>query len=181
MDYLVLKSLHIIFVVSWFAALFYIVRLFIYDVEASDKPEEERRILQPQLRIMQRRLWYIIGWPAMVLTFVFGFWMIIEVPALLDSDWMQIKLGMVGALLLYHLSCERMLRRLANDSFHWRSNQLRLWNELATLFLVAIVFVVVLKDSMDWVYGVLGFFGTAVALMLGIQAYKASRKRSSRD
>jgi putative membrane protein len=174
--YLVVKSLHIIFVVSWFAALFYMVRLFIYHVEADSRPEAEKQVLQPQLRIMQRRLWYIIGWPAMILTLVFGIWMLVLNPALLDLRWMQIKLGMVLALLAYHVFCQVILQKQASGTFTWRSMHLRLWNEVATLFLVAIVFVVILKSSMDWVYGVLGFFGTAVVLMLGIQAYKRFRK-----
>ncbi len=176
MDYLTIKSLHIIFVVSWFAALFYIVRLFIYDVEANQRPSSESQLIQTQLRIMQKRLWYIIGWPAMVLTVVFGVWMLVLNETLLDLPWMHVKLGMVVALLLYHFACERILRQLVKGKVPMRSVQLRLWNELATLFLVSIVFLVVMKDSMDWVYGVLGFFGTAVALMLGIQLYKKLRR-----
>jgi len=73
MNYSYIKALHIIFVVTWFAGLFYIVRLFIYFAEAQEKPEPERSILQNQFRIMQKRLWYGITWPSAILTLIFGF------------------------------------------------------------------------------------------------------------
>ena len=100
--YLIIKSLHIIFVVCWFAALFYIVRLFIYHVEAQGKDEIVRRTLQDQYKIMQKRLWYIIGWPSMILTFIFGVWMLILRPTLLEYNFMQVKLILVGILMIYH-------------------------------------------------------------------------------
>src|SRR5687767_12427604 len=103
MDFLYVKSIHIIFVVSWFAALFYIVRLFIYTAEAQKKEEPEKNILTSQFLIMQKRLWYIIGWPGMIGTFIFGWWMIWENPAYLELPWMWLKLIMVGLLFLYHL------------------------------------------------------------------------------
>jgi protoporphyrinogen IX oxidase len=176
MNYLTVKALHIVFVVSWFAALFYIVRLFIYDAEAKSKPAHEKRVLQDQLRLMQWRLWYIIGWPAMVLTLVFGVWMIILNDALLEMKWMQIKLGMVFGLLAYHLSCERMLRKIKADQFNRTSGFLRMWNEVATLFLVAIVFLAVMKDSLNWIWGVVGLIGTGLTLMILIKVYKKFRK-----
>ena len=77
MEYAYLKALHIVFFVSWFAALFYMVRLFIYATDAQSKDEVARPILTHQLVTMQRRLWYIIGWPGMIGTFVFGTWMLI--------------------------------------------------------------------------------------------------------
>ena len=67
-------SLHIIFIVTWFAGLFYIVRLFIYHTEAEAKPEPEKSILQNQYKIMEKRLWYGITWPSLVLTLIFGPW-----------------------------------------------------------------------------------------------------------
>lgn len=177
MDYLAIKSLHIVFVVSWFAALFYIVRLFIYDVEAEAKSDSERRILQPQFRLMQWRLWYIIGWPAMILTVVFGVWMIVLNDGLLEMPWMQVKLGMIVGLIAYHLACERMLRQLKHGKIPMKSGMLRMWNELATLFLVAIVFVAVRKNSLNWIWGVVGLLGVGIGLMLLIKAYKTFRKK----
>lgn len=71
-----LKSLHLIFVITWFAGLFYIVRLFVYQIEADAKPSPEREILQKQYKIMTYRLWYIITWPSAVLASIFAFWML---------------------------------------------------------------------------------------------------------
>ena len=71
-----LKSLHLIFVITWFAGLFYIVRLFVYQIEANDKPSPEKEILQKQYKIMTYRLWYIITWPSAVLASIFAFWLL---------------------------------------------------------------------------------------------------------
>lgn len=175
--YNIIKSLHIIFMVSWFAGLFYIVRLFIYYVEANKKEIEEKWILQNQYKIMQKRLWYIIAWPAMILTIVFGVWMLILKPELLDFGYMHTKLSFAFLLLIYHLICHKVLSDLQKDIGSYTSGKLRIWNEVATLFLVAIVFIIELKDSLNWVYGVIGFFSVAILLMLGIKMYKKYRSK----
>lgn len=177
MSYTVLKALHIIFMVSWFAGLFYIVRLFIYHTEAQEKSEQERTILSAQFKIMERKLWWIITTPAMILTVVFGTWMLIENPALLKVGWMHIKLTFIVLLLSYHFICQKLMKKLERNEFSWSSNQLRLWNEVATLTLVAIVFLVIMKNSLNWIYGTVGFFATAVALMIGIKIYKRYRNK----
>jgi putative membrane protein len=174
--YSVFKSLHIIFVVSWFAGLFYIVRLFIYHTEANQKPETEKRILQEQFNVMQSRLWYIITTPAMVLTVVFGTLMLIAQPDLLYLKWMQVKLVFVAILLVYHFICQGILNRLKNGTSRWTSGHLRLWNEGATLILVAVVFLVIMRDAVKGMNGVIGFFCVAIALMIGIKVYKKLRK-----
>ncbi len=171
-NYDVFKSLHIIFVVSWFAGLFYIVRLFIYHVEGNQKQELERTILHRQFSIMEWRLWNIITTPAMVLTVVFGILMLLANRSLLELPWMHLKLGFVGVLLVYHFMCQNMMNKLKAGTFSWKSNQLRLWNEGATLLLVAIVFLVELRSSLGWLGGVCGFFGVGIGLMLGIRLYK---------
>ncbi|PKR81886.1 protoporphyrinogen oxidase HemJ [Brumimicrobium salinarum] len=175
MSYTVLKALHIIFMVSWFAGLFYIVRLFIYHTEAQDKSEEEKNILSAQFKIMEKKLWWIITTPAMILTLVFGISMLIVNPALLKMPWMHLKLTFVVLLLVYHFVCQRIMSRLNKNIFKWNSNKLRLWNEVATLALVAIVFLVSMKNSLNWIYGTVGFFAVAVALMIGIKIYKRYR------
>jgi putative membrane protein len=172
MSYLAVKALHIIFVVSWFAGLFYIVRLFIYHTEAQLKPSNEAEILSAQFTIMEKKLWWIITTPAMVLTVVFGVWMLVLNPGLLSLPWMHIKLTFVLLLLIYHFVCQRLLKNVANGQFKWSSTQLRLWNELATLVLVAVVFLVELQDSMNWIGGTVGFFGVGILLMLLIRIYK---------
>jgi putative membrane protein len=173
----ILKSLHIIFMVSWFAGLFYIVRLFIYHVEAQEKETQVRTILSSQFVIMERKLWWIITTPAMVLTVVFGVWMLaLNWDYYKQAPWMHIKLTFVVFLLIYHFICQKIMFQFHQNKFKWNSMRLRLWNEVATLFLVSIVFLVVLKDSFNWIKGVLGFFGVAIVLMIAIQWYKRLRK-----
>lgn len=173
--YFYLKALHLIFVVSWFAGLFYIVRLFIYHAEAEQRPEGERDILQTQYKVMERRLWYIITWPAAILATVFGYWMVYETQ-LWTQTWMMVKIGLTSLLWVYHLISHRMFTQFQGGAVRWTSTKLRLWNELATLWLVSIVFVVVLKGTLNWIYGTLGFFAVGVALMLGIRMYKRINK-----
>ena len=177
MTYDIIKSLHIIFVVSWFAGLFYIVRLFINHIESTKFDAEKQKILQEQFCVMEKKLWWIITTPAMILTILFGTWMIILVPSYLSAPWMHIKLAFVALLLVYHFVCQKILFDLKKDKFNWKSNGLRIWNEVATLALVAIVFIVTLKDSMNWIKGTVGFFAVAIGLMMGIKLYKRLRKK----
>ncbi len=174
--YDLVKSLHIIFVVSWFAGLFYIVRLFIYHTEAQEDPEPKKGILSEQFVVMERKLWWIITTPAMVLTLLFGSWMVWLNPALLKMPWLHLKLGFVALLLVYHFVCQRILKNLAKGIFRWKSQGLRMWNEVATLALVSIVFIVVTKGQMNWWKGVIGFFATAIGLMILIRLYKKFRR-----
>ena len=182
MDFTTIKALHIIFVVSWFAGLFYIVRLFIYQTEAQERDEAAKKVLSDQFEIMEKKLWWIITTPAMILTIVFGTWMLFhsQYPKyyLLQQPWMQIKLTFVALLLFYHFVCQKIISDLKKGIFKWKSNGLRLWNEVATLALVAIVFLVEMKNSMDWIKGTLGFFGVAIGLMIGIKIYKKTRQKN---
>ena len=180
-SYQTIKALHIIFVVSWFAGLFYIVRLFIYHTEAQSKDEVAKKILSDQYEIMEKRLWWIITTPAMILTLLFGTWMLIERWEYFSSPggtWMHIKLAFIVLLLIYHFVCQKIMFSMKAGNFNWTSNGLRLWNEVATLALVAIVFIVMLKDTMNWIKGTVGFFAVAIALMIGIKIYKKLRKPS---
>jgi protoporphyrinogen IX oxidase len=181
MDFLYIKSIHIIFIVSWFAALFYIVRLFIYTAEAQKKEEPEKNILTTQFLIMQKRLWYIIGWPGMIGTFIFGWWMIWENPAYLQLPWMWLKLIMVGLLFLYHLQCQMIFKQQSQRIFKWTSFKLRLFNEVATVFLVAIVFLAVVKSTGSLVWGVLGLFVFAAVLMAFVTIYKKMRDKDKSE
>ncbi len=176
MDILYIKSLHIIFVVCWFAALFYVVRLFIYTYDAQSKDEIARPILTQQLMIMQRKLWYIIGWPAAIGTHLFGWWLIFKNPSYYFSQpWMWLKLIAVLLLSIYHFECERLYRQQKSGIFKWNSFKLRLFNEAATVLLVAIVFLVVVKSSTGLLWGILGLLAFAAVLMVAVTIY---RKRS---
>ena len=162
--------------VSWFAGLFYMVRLFIYSVEAKQEEEPKKSILYSQYLLMQKRLWWIIATPSMLITLVCGFWMIsLNSHYYLNAPWMHIKLAFILCLIIYHFVCQGIYFKLINEKLRWTSMQLRMWNEVATLLLVSIVFVVVLKDSFSWIKGVIGFIAVAIALFAGIKLYKKYR------
>ncbi len=177
MDYLYIKALHVIFVVCWFAGLFYMVRLFIYTKEANEKEEPAREILTTQLTLMQKKLWFIITWPSFIGTFIFGSWMLILNPAILSFPWMWLKLIFVGLLALYHLQCHAYYRQQKARIFKPSSFKLRLFNELATIFLVAIVFLIIVRSTSSLVWGMLGLFIFAALLMAAVFIYKRHRKR----
>ena len=96
--YQYIKALHLIFVITWFAGLFYIPRLFIYHIEATQKPEPEKSILANQLKLMTKRLWFIITWPSAILASLFAFLLLHLAPGWLSQDWMLVKLGFVVLL-----------------------------------------------------------------------------------
>lgn len=175
--YLYIKSVHIIFVVCWMAALFYIVRLFIYHTEAQAKPEPARTILSDQFNIMERKLWFIIGVPSMLITIIAGALMLYINPTLLKEAWMHIKLTFVIALGVYHHICQNKIKQMEKGIYKWTSTQLRLWNELATLFLFAIVFLVVLRNSLNWIFGVVGIIAFSVIIICAVKIYKHFREK----
>lgn len=182
MDYNILKALHIIFVVTWFAGLFYIVRLFVYHTEAKDKNEEIKKILIPQYQLMSYRLWYIITWPSAILASIFGFWMIFFTPlgnAWLHASWMQIKLLFVFFLYFYHGYCHYIYLQLQKNNIKWTSAFFRIWNEIATIILIAVVFLVVLKNNIDWIYGVISIIGISIIMMIAIKLYKKIREKNN--
>jgi len=177
MTYLHFKALHIIFVVSWFAGLFYMPRLFVYHTEALEKPDIERHVLFGQFAKMEKLLWNAIMTPACWLTLLFGSIMIYMNPAWLDQGWMQLKLAFVAGLLAYHFFTRKILLELRQEKFRYTSFQLRLFNEIATIFLFSIVFLVVLKNTVDWLYGVLGLVAFAVIIMTAVRIVKSVRKK----
>ncbi len=168
--YFYIKALHIIFVVTWFSGLFYIVRLFVYNAEAHTKDEPERTILMKQFGIMQKRLWYGITWPSAILTLIFGTWMGILYGSL--PTWLLVKLCFVLFLFIYHLSLHKIFKQQQREDFRWNSQKLRMWNELATLFLIAIVMLAVVKQLLSVVWGLSVLVIIAVLLMIAIKAYK---------
>ena len=181
MDYLYIKALHVIFVICWFAGLFYIVRLFIYTKEANEKEEPAKSILTTQLLLMQRKLWFIITWPSFIGTFVFGIWMLILNPAILNFPWMWLKLIFVGFLALYHLQCHAYYLQQKRGIFKTSSFKLRLFNELATVFLVAIIFLIIVRSTGSLVWGLLGLFIFASLLMGGVYIYKKQRQTMAKN
>lgn len=175
--YSYVKAIHIIFVVSWMAGLFYIVRLFIYHTEAQDKAPQERDILSAQFQIMESKLMNIITTPAMILTAIAGLTMLYLNPYLLQQPWMHIKLAFVVGLIAYHFICQSKMQQMRRGIYKWTSTQLRIWNEVATIFLFAIVFLAVLKDAVNWLYGLIGLIVFSLIIMSAVKIYKYSRMK----
>ena len=181
---LYLKALHIIFVVTWFAGMFYMPRLFIYNTEAETKPDPAKQILHEQFNIMMKRLWFGITIPSALLTLLFG-------PVLLFEEgwdkilfeeparWLLIKLIFVVFLYLYFFSLHKIFRQQLKGVFKYSSQKLRLWNEVATIFLVAIVMLAVVKQTMSWVWGLIGLVLFVVLLLCAIKIYKLLRSKSA--
>ncbi len=180
--YLYLKALHIIFVVTWFAGLFYMPRLFIYNTEANDQSENEKKILQTQFTIMMKRLWYGITWPSAIITLIFGVtvlfngnWNLTLFEA--GGRWLLIKLVFVIFLYLYHFSLQVIVNQEIKGIFKYSSQQLRMYNEVATVFLFAIIFLAVVKESISFVWGLIGIVIFIAILMIAINIYKRLRNK----
>lgn len=171
--YLYLKALHIIFIVTWFSGLFYVVRLFIYNTEALERPEAEKNVLQQQFTIMIRRLWLGITWPSAILTLIFGIWLWTSIGA--TPRWLVIKLFFVVGLLVYHFSLHILYKQEQKGIFKYTSTQLRMWNELATIFLIAIVMIVVVKQGVSLLWGGLGLILLMIIFMIVVRIYKRIR------
>ena len=177
MAYYYIKSLHLIFVITWFAGLFYIIRLFVYQIEAHDKPSPDKEILGEQYKIMAKRLWYIITWPSMILATGFAIWLMVLRPFYLSDAWMHVNLAFVILLIIYHIKCHYMFKELQNGVVKYSSNFMRLYNEGATIILFAVVFLVILKNAINWIYGVVGVILFSMLIVLGYKMYKRFRER----
>lgn len=175
--YLYFLALHIIFIVTWFAGLFYIVRLFIYHIEADAKPEPDKRILQTQYKIMEKRLLNIITWPSMILTLLLGTTLVSLHPYFLSQGYFILKLFFVSGVVFYHMQCYVIYKQLQRDEIKTTSLKLRIWNEVATVLLFAIVFLIVLKTNTGWVWGTLSLIILSVTLMIAIKIYKKGRDK----
>jgi putative membrane protein len=177
MTSLYLKAVHIIFIVTWFAGLFYMPRLFVYITEVHDKPEPEKSILLNQLKLMATRLWYGITWPSAVITLGMGASLLLNEPAWLQYGFMHIKLSLVFLLYVYHFSLQYLFALLKKDVVRFSSQQLRMWNEVATLFLISIVFIIVLRNTLSMLWGVIGLAVITFLILVGIKLYKKFRQK----
>ncbi len=179
---LYIKALHIIFIVTWFAGLFYMPRLFIYNTEAQDKEPVVKEALHAQFSIMMRRLWFGITWPSAILTLIFGPWVMLEgrwhtIVFQEAGRWLLIKLIFVVGLYLYFLFLHRIFKQQIAQKFTYTSQQLRIWNEVATIFLFAIVMLVTVKQSLSFVWGIIGLILFIILLMSAIKVYKMIRQK----
>ncbi len=138
---LTLKALHIAFMVTWFAGLFYLPRLFIYHATTSDQISLDRFV------VMERRLFIIMTIGA-ALTAIFGIWLLSIRQDLLAAGWFQIKLALLLLMAIYHLRCLSWIKRLRSGNMPADTKWLRWFNEIPTLFLFLIIFLAVLKPQM---------------------------------
>ena len=174
MTYLIIKALHIIFMVSYFAGIFYLVRIFVYykDTDAFESPKKE--ILREQYVFMARRLWNIITVPAFVLMTIFGTILILMNPTLLQMSWFQFKIAFLIGLFIYHYwSWKKVLeiKNLQNGELKTANLKLRQANEIATFLLFLVVFTVILKSLTieNWWQLITGFFVIVFVIMMTVK------------
>lgn len=173
MSFFYIKALHIIFVVTWFSGMFYLCRLFIYQREAIGKSEIEKNILLSQFEIMTKRLLYAITLPSAVITLVLGTSLLSYYPVI--PGWLWIKISFVVLLFIYHLSLHVIYKKHSKRIFIYTSQQLRLWNEVPTVLLMSIVLLVVVREKMSLVYGLMGIVGLSSIIIITIKIYKVIR------
>jgi putative membrane protein len=182
MAYQYLKALHIIFVVTWFAGMFYMPRLFIYNTEADENDEAAKTALRRQFAVMMKRLWFGITWPSAILTLIFGVSVMFKggwnnILLTEQARWLLVKLGFVLLLYGYHFSIHTIYKQHVAGVFKYTSQQLRIWNEVATVFLVAIVMLATVKQSISFIWGLVGLACFVIVLMSAIRIYKIVRQK----
>ena len=176
MAYYWFKAFHLVGIVVWFAGLFYLVRLFIYHVEADEQPEPARTILKNQYQLMEKRLYNIITTPGMLVTVAMAIGLISTEPDVLKQGWLHIKLLFVAALIGYHHYCSRLRKQLEKDECRWNSQQLRALNEAPTVMLVVIVLLAVFKNNLPTDITAWTILGMIIAMAATIQLYARKRR-----
>jgi protoporphyrinogen IX oxidase len=176
MDYQILKALHIILVVTWFAGLFFIVRVFVYHTEALQQKPEGWQALDNHFKRSAKPLWYAINWPSALGAWWFGVWMLLEKFGWNWPSWMVVKLVLVVLLTIYHAICHYLFIQLQNSQTVWTGLQLRLWNEVATIILVAVVFLVELQQAQVWWKSLVGLLLFIAIIMGAVAVVKRIRK-----
>ncbi|MCY0977532.1 CopD family protein [Chryseobacterium wangxinyae] len=181
MLYTIIKALHIIFMVSYFAGIFYLVRIFVYYKDTDDFAEEKKKILREQYIFMARRLWNIITVPAGVIMAVCGLIMIILNTGLMKMPWFHLKLTFLVGLAVFHYWAWRKLNVIKNlngDTLSTSNVKLRQINEIATFILFLVVFTVILKSSVIeyWWQLITGFFILVFLIMMTVKLVNKSKK-----
>jgi len=181
MAYLWFKSFHIIGFVVWFAGLFYLVRLFIYHVEANQEAEPASTILKNQYQIMEKRLYNIITTPGMAVTVAMAIGLLTTEPEVLKQGWLHFKLLFVALLIGYHFYCGYLMKQLAEEKCKWGSQQLRALNEAPTVMLVVIVMLAIFKNNLPTDLTAWAIFAMIIAMAASIQLYAKKRKRDKEN
>jgi len=181
MAYLIFKCLHLVSMVAWFAGLFYLIRLFVYHTEAFDMKENASAVLVQQYHLMEDRLFRIIVRPAMGMTWVFGLLLIHNrgLDWLQASSWLHVKLLLVFLLSGYTERNKGVIKKLAVGERVMSAYRFRLYNEVPTIFLLAIILLAVFKNLVNFGYVLLAIIGFAILLMVMTKWYKNIRKYKS--
>ena len=182
---LLFKSLHIIGAIAWFGGLFYIGRIFVYHVEALAKDGHTKEVLTDQFAVMERRAYYIICIPGMLITWIFGS---ITIATYIDTQgmewfrinsWLHIKLLLVFLLSGYQHVCKSVLKKLSKGVVPFTSFKMRLFNEVPTIFLVAIVLIAVYRNTLNATYALTGIVIFGILLVVATRWYKSTRENTS--
>ncbi len=181
MLYTILKAFHIIFMVSYFAGIFYLVRLFVYYKDTDEFEAGKKEILREQYVFMARRLWNIITVPAGVIMLVTGLSLIYLNFGLMKTPWFHLKLTFLIGLAFYHYWCWKkvlQMKNLKGDILPIKNIKLRQANEIATFILFLVVFTVILKSWVleYWWQLITGFFVLVVAIMLTVKLVNKAKK-----
>lgn len=184
MLYTIIKAIHIIFMVSYFAGIFYLVRIFVYYKDTDAFEEDKKKILREQYVFMARRLWNIITVPAGIIMAVAGITMIFLNLGLMKTPWFHLKLTFLVGLALYHYWCWKKVLELKNSNggtMPTSNLKLRQFNEIATFILFLVVFTVILKSMVIeyWWQLLLGFFGIVGLIMFTVKAVNKNKKNKS--
>ena len=181
MLYTILKAVHIIFMVSYFAGIFYLVRIFVYYKDTDSFQEAKKSILREQYVFMARRLWNIITVPAAVIMLLSGIALIAGNPTLLQTPWFHLKLTFLLGLAAYHYWCWKkvgQIRNLSGGILQIANIKLRQANEIATFLLFLIVFTVILKSTVleFWWQLLAGFIVLVISIMLIVKLVNRNKK-----
>lgn len=181
MLYTIIKAIHIIFMVSYFAGIFYLVRLFVYYKDTDEFEENKRKILREQYVFMTRRLWNIITVPAGIIMLVSGITMIFLNFGLMKTPWFHLKLTFLIGLAFYHFWCWKKVLEMKNlngNIFPIANIKLRQANEIATFILFLVVFTVILKSLVIeyWWQLILGFFVLVFVIMMTVKLVNKNKK-----
>ncbi len=176
MAYLWFKSFHIIGFVAWFAGLFYLPRLFVYHIEANERPEAVREALKEEYNRMEKRLYKLIMMPAMIFTIVMAAGIIYQEPGVFKETWLHVKLLLVLALIGFHFYCGRVIRQLEAGTCSISGIQMRRLNEVPTIILALVVFLAIFKNSFPTDIVSWGTIAAIVAFAVIIQLYARKRR-----
>ena len=182
MLYIIIKALHIIFMVSYFAGIFYLVRIFVYYKDTDDFADEKKKILREQYIFMARRLWNIITVPAGVIMTVCGITMILLNFGLMKMPWFHLKLTFLVGLAFFHYWAWRkllLIKKLNGEMLSTSNVKLRQINEIATFILFLVVFTVILKSSVIeyWWQLITGFFVLVFLIMMTVKLVNKNKKK----